>query len=195
MSGAVTKLSVFNMALAELQQEPILDVNDTGFAASTLRLYYDTALDTALKATSWDFATKYVQLTLQSEADNITPFQYLYQLPTDFLEIQDVYNSDKDSVEYQVLNEGLRSNTKPIYLKYTFRNTDYGSYDTSFCQALAFNLADLACSRILGSLNKQDYLEGRAGREQMKAMNKSIGKGQQTYKINSSWVNTHIQAN
>lgn len=189
MSGSITQLTVFNMALAELQQEPVLDINDTGFNASILRLYYDTALDTALKATSWDFATKYVQLTLQSEADNVTPFQYRYQLPIDFLEFQQVYDKDRRQVEYQNTSEGLYSNTKPLFLKYTFRNINYGSYDSNFCRALAYSLADLASSRILGSLNKQDYLEGRAGREQLIAANKAIGKNQQHYKMDSSWVN------
>lgn len=191
MSGAVTKLTVFNMALAELQQEPVGDVNDTGFNASILRLYYDSALDSALKASSWDFATKYVQLTLQSEADNITPFQYLYQLPADFLEFQELYDAYGNQVTYQNTYEGLRAKSKPVYLRYTFRNENFGSYDTTFCQALAFSLADLASSRILGSLNREDYLEGRAGREQMKALNKSVGKNNQSYKISSTWVNTH----
>lgn len=188
MSGSVTQLTVFNMALAELQQEPITDVNDDSDKAATLRLYYDTALDVALKSHSWDFATKYATLTLVSDAENITPYTYLYALPDDFLEFQRVYNEDFDPVDFRNTSEGLYSNDSPLYMNYTYRCTDFGLFDTAFAQSLAFSLAELAAAKLLGSINREEFIEGKAGRKQAIAANKGIGRGQTTYRLESNWA-------
>ena len=181
------------MALAELQQEPIADENEDSSNAVTLRTYFDTALDVALKSHSWDFATKYVELTLDSDAANITPYTYLFQLPTDFLEFQRVYDEDFEPIDYQNTADGLYTNESSTYLKYTYRNTDFGTYDSAFSQALAFSLAELCASTIVGNQGREQYLEGKAGRKEAIAANKSIGRGKSTYKVDSTWANVHIQ--
>lgn len=193
MSGTITKLNVLNMALAELQQEPVLDENADTSNAATLRTYFDTALDVALKAHAWDFATKYVELTLDSDADNITPYSYLFQLPEDFLEFQRVYDENGETSEYQNTSEGLYTNSNPAYLKYTYRNTDFGTYDSAFAQALAFSLAELASSSIIGNQGREQYLEGKAGRKEAIAASKSVGRGKTTYNLGSTWANVHQQ--
>lgn len=193
MSGTITKLNVLNMALAELQQEPILDENADDTNAVTLRTYFDTALDVALKSHSWDFATKYIQLTLDSDAANITPYAYLFQLPEDFLEFQRVYDENFNPIDYQNTADGLYTNTASTYLKYTYRNTDFGSYDSAFSQALAFSLAELCAATIVGTQAREQYLEGKAGRKEAIAANKSIGRGKSTYRIDSTWAAVHQQ--
>lgn len=179
------------MALAELQQEPIADENEDSSNAVTLRTFFDTALDTALKAHPWDFAIKYTQLTLVSEEDNVTPYQFLFQLPADFLEYVRVYDSQGTSVVYEAgANNALYTNTNPAYLKYIYRNTDFGSYDSSFAECLAVTLAEKCASKIVGTQGREQYLEGKAGRVQAIAASKSVGRGKSTYLIDSTWANT-----
>ncbi|WP_230682074.1 hypothetical protein, partial [Streptococcus pneumoniae] len=78
-----------------------------------------------LKAQNWDFASTYARPSLISSAPNDTPYQYQYQLPSDFLKFQKVVDVDQNKVDYENNKDGLYTDANPVIIKYTALVEDY----------------------------------------------------------------------
>ena len=178
------------MALAELEQGPIVSLASDNQNVKTLNNAYELALRTCLKSRNWDFATTFATLVLISDADNITPFAYQYALPTDFLEIQKIYDSDNKRVDYIRTADGLYTDASPVYLQYTKYLEDYSKFDEHFIELIAMTLAEFCAAEITGDLNKQDFISKKNDRLDAIAASKSVGRTRKHYNIDdgSSYI-------
>lgn len=176
------------MALAHLEQEPIASVDDTGANGSIMRVYYDTALQTSLMSHDWDFATTFQSLALISSADNLSPYQYLYAEPTNFLKFQRMYDDDGNDVPYIKTNDGIYADANPCYVQFTKFVDDYSKFNAHFVELLSFRLAELSAERILGSTSARDFLGQEHNKKQAVAASNSIGRSNSKAKMQSDWV-------
>ena len=79
-SMLVNRLNVFNLALMQLQQEPVLDVNSHTAELAKLRAVEQMAIETVLQSHRWDFAIKKVELTYVSDY-TLGEYTKLFALP------------------------------------------------------------------------------------------------------------------
>jgi hypothetical protein len=190
MSHTVTKLTIFNWALDELEKEHVTSENDTSAKGATLRNNWEFAFFGTLKAHDWSFATDYATLTLLSAATNLSPHERLYQLPTDLLKIQRVFDGDDDDVAHIVTAQGLFTDANPAYMQYTKKLDDanLSQYDIDFLKAVAYHLAELSAGGILGETAKEEFLEEKSGRMQGIAASQNVNRSPKQYKVESDWI-------
>ena len=174
------------MALGELGQGSIVTLTSEDEAVKTLNNAYDLALRTSLKGRNWDFATTFAQLALNSSADNLSPYEYLYNLPSDFLEIQRVYNTNDVDIDYIRTKEGLYTDANPAYIQYTAFTEDYSKFDEDFIHLVAMTLAEMCASKIDGSTQKEDFLMKKNQKIEAIAASKSVGRTRKKVVITDS---------
>jgi hypothetical protein len=191
MSTSISKLTVYNLALAELEQEPIVALSSDTRNTKVLNNAYELALHTCLKARNWDFATTFATPNLVSSATNLSGYAYLYSLPNNFLEFQKVFDSDRKNVEYIRTAEGLYTDASPVYLQYTKSFEDYSKFDEHFIQLLAYTLAEFCAAEITGDTQKEDFLSKKNDKLEGIAASRSVGRTRAKYDITtgSSFVN------
>lgn len=80
---AITKLLIWNTALANLNEHALADTTTANKLQESLDRFWRTAYESCLQAATWNFATKYATLTATSETPD--DWGYEYELPSDFL--------------------------------------------------------------------------------------------------------------
>lgn len=139
---AITKLEVVNQALARLGQEPLLsyDASDDR-NATIIRQFYETAKEYVLKLMDPAFATYRASLAQISPAPSFG-WTYWYQLPSNFLSIQEVFDATGAPVsKYRLERDRLLTNYGTINIVYT-KNVDEGAgFTPEFVSLLYMKLA------------------------------------------------------
>ena len=186
-------VQICNMALALLGQPRITDFDDTtNVNAGYCRSYMDTARDSVLEDHAWPFATKRVLLQLHSETP-IYEYDYQYTLPSDFIAVQDLNDSD---IEYAIEMDAtgaqkvlLCGEGEDLYLRYTFRNQLPGMWSPMFCEALSCKLAIYLCGNLSsGSANKLELMAKFYDIALAKAKRSQGKQGYRPQKDESSWI-------
>lgn len=191
MATELSKLTVYNLALAELEQEPIVALSADTRNVKVLNNAYNLVLRTCLKARNWDFATTFATPNLISAATNLSGYARLYALPNDFLEFQKVFDSDRKNVDYIRTAEGLYTDANPVYIQYTKYFEDYSKFDEHFIQLLAYTLAEMCAAEITGDTQKEDFLGKKNDKLEGIAASRSVGRTRARYDITtgSSFIN------
>jgi len=181
-----SQTEICNLALRLLGQSTIASLEDDLPQAITLNGIYEIARKAALRSHYWKFAKKRKTLPALSSAPE-WGYAYQYQLPEDYLRLVEV----SGVTDYQV--EGLTIVTDagaPLYIRYIKDATDPAEYDALFVEALAGDLAAMACEDITGSNTKRQIAEQFAQRARMEA--KRVGAmedpSQDTPDVNFSWL-------
>lgn len=153
-----SQVDICNRALIKVGAGQITSITDNTKAARILSSLWDTVRKSELQKRFWNFALQ--RTTLPALAD--TPawgFGYQYQLPTDFLKLQQIndlfiapgmadYRSSDDSawaIEGQSI---LTDFGAPLKIRYVRDITDTGLFDPLFVEAMACKLAVEACYAI-----------------------------------------------
>jgi|GEM_PF-6055359 len=186
----VSRLNVFNLALLQLGKEPVLDVNANTIEIAKLREVETFAIESLLQASRWDFAVKKTELTFIADYTN-GEFSKLYSLPNDCLEIWRVYDLDNQDIDYAKVDQGLTSDSLRVFVEYTkiMGGNDYGKFDATFCEALAFKMAGLVAPSVQHSDTKTDYINSNSIKKQGIAASKAVGRGSRTYTQSTTWLN------
>jgi len=127
---------ICSLALAKLGQLPINSLSQSAPRAEKCNAVYALLRDVELSEHNWDFATKYVLLALVDE----TPaygYSYSYQLPSDFLKITRVDDTDLD---YRIVGDKLYTNINEIGIEYIRQVTDSGEFSAPFIDLLVARL-------------------------------------------------------
>jgi hypothetical protein len=137
----VTESDIMNLALSRLGQDLILDVDiSTLNNAKIVRSHYPLARDHCLRLGDWSFATKRVVLS-----PSVSPpefgYDYKYELPSDYLGEQFVYDLSDNEICYEIEGRTLLCNESGIRLVYTFRNTNTSEFTPEFTSLLKLHLA------------------------------------------------------
>ena len=188
---STTKLQVYNLALIQLGQSPVADLNVVNPTMSKLNAIYQIAIEGLVEEQRWDFATKHVQLTLAT-SNNLGAYDKKYTLPADVVKVNIVYSNGDDpygtQIDYEVQFDGLYSNSDTVYIEYVYDLTALTTLDTPFGEALAFRLAALCSPAVYHSVTTTNNLASRAATKQAIAGNKANNRSPQKATFNSSWL-------
>lgn len=157
----LSKAQLYNITLNILGiSTPLENANSNDNRAILLNNYYEIARDFVLKDYDWNFAVKYRKLSLSGEQNENFKYKYCYDYPNDCICARDIFDSETDKT-YTFLITSLDSGQKVILcdiqdaiLRYTRRIDKEVFYTSEFSMALAYYLASLTSSVLVGSIQK-----------------------------------------
>ena len=146
---ALTKTEIIRRALLQLGQNyPLSNVDDdTSPKAADYRSIYDMALEEAVtQYAPWHFLTKQMPLSQVTNIDVPEPYEFAYQLPSDFMQIITTY----PVVNYNIAEDKILTYTQPLKVWYTVKplTQQMPSHFTSyFIYEVASKLGPLCCKK------------------------------------------------
>jgi hypothetical protein len=165
---------IVNAALRKIGGRRITSIDDTVSSAGVARDVLDGEREDLLRRHPWNFAVTRVQLALLV-AEPVFEYDYAFALPSDFLRVISVHDSDAGggNLEYKIEGiqqdddtyiNGIITNTNICYLRYVRNVTDPNLMTSTFRQVLTLRLAmifatGIANSNSLNQLLKEDMKE------------------------------------
>lgn len=144
MPAGQSLLGIWNMALLELGERPLVSTDDQISSATKCRLRWLDVRQATLREFNWNCAKKYAQW-----AASATPpafgWDYAYDLPADYIRhfaILDVDGDALDDAEWEIVGAQLFTDEgAPLNVAYYFDLQDPTKMDAGLVQVLAYNLA------------------------------------------------------
>lgn len=163
---------ICNMALGQVAQETIANVDEQSESARQCRMYYDITRKNLLSTFRWGFAERNARLALVDTT--IPKWAYAYAYPNECLAIHQVFNKERGPVdeafkddrynEYEILtiNDTMKvigTDIDLAWASYTADVKNAEAFSSFFCEALAHNLASKLAIPLAGSqsLIQQEY--------------------------------------
>lgn len=147
----MTKTEIANMALSHVGGSLIADyATDTTPSAIQVRLFYPTALQEMLELMGWTHSTKRATLSVLLDTPRFD-YPYAFQLPSDCLEVQEVFPKDQ---RWKIEARTILGDFSEIDIIYSQDLEDTGLFRGSFVAALALLLASKICPGITRDLGK-----------------------------------------
>lgn len=155
-----TVVEICNIALARIGDARIADINADDEKARLCNLFYDQTRDEVLREHAWSFAQGRSLLASLS-GDNLTGYDYRYQLPLDCLYVRKLIDAEGESYgdltnDYQIEGRELHTDVNPCAIRYTKKVTDPGKFDSQFVEAVSLKLA----SKLALKLSGKQQIEG-----------------------------------
>lgn len=159
MASGDSEVSIVNIGLAALGEDPISDINSPYNRAIKMKAAYHRVRRKVLEERPWRFAKKLEQL-----AASATPpaFGYgnAFDLPADFVRMYD--EVDDSEQDWEVVGNQVMTNAGgPLNIVYIFDHTDPTKYPPLFCTLLGLELASDQCEAITQSDAKQAKIDRR----------------------------------
>lgn len=166
----ITKLQLWNDALAAQGQAVLLATDEAGVAGATLAEMFDRTVLYCLEQGYWNFATK--TATLATEGGTVLfGYTYPYQKPTGWMRTI-LLSANEDYwppfEQYEDANDQIHADVSPLYMAYvdsvtalaTEGNPITAPYDwpESFSTYVSMELAKRICRRIGGASDEYDRL-------------------------------------
>lgn len=160
---AFTAEQIKNLALTEINHETISDWTDTtNTDIAIVNQQYELALQNALGAYPWTFATKFVKLTTTDTPDTdalYKKYKKTATMPTDVLgQVAATTNETFDNLaDFMVIGTKIYCHQDPIYIKYTAR-VDEANLTPEFVDWFKTYFAMRLNSYLNGDMQRQAYL-------------------------------------
>lgn len=174
MDELITDVSICNGALAKLGSDTISSLSDDTKAAKLCSARYPFIRNKVLEDHPWGFATKTIRLTSLA---NVAPrdWKHAFAYPSDFLRM--IMADDWDT-EFDTVDGNLVADDELLWIKYTFKNVNPGTYSYSFAECLSWRLAAelayaLTNSKEVAALMIQGYMADLASARYNDAHKKS----------------------
>jgi len=129
------KTGIANLALGNLGEASIQNLNDNNARARACSARIEDVIVTILRMHVWNSALERKLLTNIGEP--IFGWNYIYQLPADYIKVVEVEPVSK----YMVEKKNILSNEKSLYLLYVATPTDINNLDPLLVEAIAMKLA------------------------------------------------------
>jgi len=129
------KTGIANLALGNLGEASIQSLNDNNARARACSARIEDVIVTILRMHVWNSALERKLLTNIGEP--IFGWNYIYQLPADYIKVVEVEPVSK----YMVEKKNILSNEKSLYLLYVATPTDINNLDPLLVEAIAMKLA------------------------------------------------------
>ena len=145
----ISKITVCNLALAQLGQAPISSLDQDDEKARRLNLFYEPVRDEVLRTHNWAFAGAEEPLVLIEEVHG----KFLYKYLAEALFVRRVFdpNSGRKSLKFREFFRTdlhcrvLETTSSQAYAEYTRRILDENLFDPAFVKSFSLALAcDLA---------------------------------------------------
>lgn len=131
---SVTPVSICSNALLMLGDSPIASLDDDTDRARIASNLWEPVRDFVLRSHPWNCAIKRVSLSPDVAAPAFD-WAYQYTLPDDYLKALSIGEQGREG-EYRIEGRKLLADDNPLLLRYVFKNTNTGSYDSMLVWAL-----------------------------------------------------------
>ncbi|MCF7939674.1 MAG: hypothetical protein K9L68_13840 [Spirochaetales bacterium] len=121
----MTALQIANLALLKLKAQTLTSFNDSGYVADLVRAYLVFVSEQIALEHNWQFARKRAELTENTTTTNNTEYDYVYDLPADFLYPRELHSDDK----YIIENWMMYTNAQDPLLIYTSKIMEMADVD------------------------------------------------------------------
>lgn len=178
-----SEVAICNQALVKVGASRITSLAEESKQARTLSAIYAIKRDAELAANPWTFAIKRAQIPASSTAPAFG-WAYAYPLPSDYLALVEVgedftfYDSDSGALfAIETDSNGslsiLTDQTSPLNVRYVYRVTNTGLFNSLFVEALACRLAAEVCEELTQSASKKEalWLEHRRALREARRLN------------------------
>lgn len=165
-----SSVEICNSALTKLGARRIMSLDDNVKEAREMSALYELRRDALLRSYNWNFAMKRASLPTLTTAPT-WGYDNAYQLPSDYLRMVQVdeyysvpgladYMNAPDLEPYKIEGQTIVTNLDaPLVIRYIYKVTNTGLFDSQFTEAFAYDLAHQACESLTGSNAKQDWLQ------------------------------------
>lgn len=175
-----SEIQVANRALTKLGAARIISLNDNNKQARAISSCFEDLRDAELRAHRWQFSIKRSSLPALVAAPAFG-FQYQYQLPSDFIRLDQINDQYPDTIMDNYIgtetaewaiegNKILTGLGSPLKIRYGYRVEDPNQWDPLFREALACRLAAELCE----DLTQSDTKKQNAWAEWKRAINSAI---------------------
>lgn len=164
---ATTVTSLVNNALRRLGEERINNINDDSPTAVLAAELWPNTRDEVLRDHEWSVAISRRRLS-ELDIENLTPYDYAYQLPVDpyCLYVINLIDAENESYEdlrpeesnYRIEGRVLYTDVKPCAIKFVKRAEDVSDYDPILVEAMALKLASKLAYRLTQSLQLEQNM-------------------------------------
>jgi len=128
------KFRIINLALRRLGQDPIITLGEDTENYRKTNDIYDMLRKSLLRAHPWSFNKKEVALTALSDNHVLDDFNYVYQLPSDFIRLNKT--SVQPTYSHKIKGRKLYSNSNAISIEYGYNIVDPDDWVTSTVYAV-----------------------------------------------------------
>lgn len=111
-----SKLDICNLAFNVLNKNAVDDLTNSGEFANSASRAFDMLYPSTISSKSWRFATKIQQLNVLVTPPPISRWQYMLQLPSDYLSAVRTY----PVIDFQIYEDKMYTNNNIVDLEYRF---------------------------------------------------------------------------
>lgn len=150
MSGSVTKIVIWNMALGHLGVlEQVNNEEEKSRAAQACRTFYQMALEELLRDYCWPRTTRFINLALVAE-NPTEEYAFSYRIPVDCLCVRRILsglrNDNRQSrIEYLITSDEqgglIYCDVEQAQIEYTSQLENLSMYTADFLMAWSLRLA------------------------------------------------------
>ena len=150
-------VDICNRALQKLGASRIVSLTENNVSARACNLAYEPVRDAELRAHTWNFAVKRVELAADATAP-VYGYAYAYTLPSDCLRLlkndhQENFYSSLWKLEGRKI---LTDESAPLPIRYVYRVTDTTIFDAIFTEMVASKMAYEMCEELTQSNAKKE---------------------------------------
>lgn len=127
-----TDVSICNLALGRLGQDPITAFTDGTEISDRCRDNWPIVHDNVLRSYEWPCLVKRVALVAHAGTP-LFGFDKWFDLPADYLRLLELDDTD---VEYQIEGNLLLANATAVNIRYICRPSDFSTYEPGLIEAL-----------------------------------------------------------
>ena len=148
----MNKVSIANLALSNLGESSIQNLNDDNARARICVQRIDDVIRSILRMHDWNSAMK--RIALAKIGEPLFGFNTTFQLPVDFIKIVDVYPVSR----FRIQSDTLLSNETEINILYVHEPTDVNTLDVLLGESIALKLAVEVSETLTGKDGLKDRM-------------------------------------
>ena len=158
-------ITICNLALSKIGEPPISDLEEGSREARAVGLIYAACRDEVMQLRPWTSCVTRTSLSPLSDSPSFE-YSYAYVLPSDFIDLVRLGESDDDQIAYKIESGMLLTDSETAYIIYIYRNENAGNYEPKLVDLIASRMAvDLALSvasnQSMSESKRQQYELGR----------------------------------
>ena len=164
-----SSLEVVNDGLVRLGVPPLASLADQSAQAIAAQSIYETIAKSALAEHPWSFALREEQLpklVISDEDKRNYGFDYVYQLPSDYLRVIGLRSRD----EYRLAGDQLYTNDKEAFTLYVANVTE-AAWPSYFVKLVSFQFAAAVAITLTEQTSRADLMYRLASEQRRTARN------------------------
>ncbi|MBD1210594.1 MAG: hypothetical protein H9535_19355 [Ignavibacteria bacterium] len=118
---ALTKFDIITRATTKLGAEKVNSFDDETVEAQVAQQLYEPTVQAEMSSGYWNCCRKTFELSRDVTAPTDANWQYQFQLPADYLQVEKAISETGQAVTYQIEGRKVLSNSQRLFLQYLVR--------------------------------------------------------------------------